>query len=521
LVAGPTPPPGGGGASKITVAKAGSGSGTVTSSPAGIDCGTTCSADFASGDVTLTATPGTSFEFNGWTGACSGTSTCVIPAGSTATANATFSATLNTINHIVFLLQENRSFDHYFGHMNDYRATLGLSTDVDGTPANASNPSFDMTTTVTPFHMNSMCIGNPSPFWNESHKSFNRDNPTSSSPLLNGFVWAGAHFAMDSPPETDTEGRRVMGYYDAGDLPFYHFMAANFAMSDMWFSPVMTRTQPNRMFAIAGTSDGHVYPLPFGSKSSRKTIFEALQDAGITWRIYTPDGAPTLIEGSDLVMFTFGNSHPENFSPSSQFPADAASGNLAQVIFISEGRGTDEHPADAAQGAGGNVDVGSNYVRDNFIMPLVQSPAWKESVFILAWDEGGGFYDHVPPQPAIPPDPATSNLPPTDLQASDLCFGVVPGPGNNCGFNWTGYRVPMMLISPFAKKNYVSHSVADHTAVLKFIETRFSLPNLTERDKAQIDMTEFFDFVNAPWLTPPANIPDQPTNGACYITTLP
>jgi phospholipase C len=80
----------------------------------------------------------------------------------------------------------------------------------------------------------------------------------------------------------------------------------------------------------------------------------------------------------------------------------------------------------------------------------------------------------------------------------------------------------MMVISPFAKKNYVSHAIADHTAILKFIETRFGLTNLTERDKAQIDMsTEFFDFVNAPWMTPPPSIPIQVKQGPCVIDTLP
>jgi len=98
-----------------------------------------------------------------------------------------------------------------------------------------------------------------------------------------------------------------------------------------------------------------------------------------------------------------------------------------------------------------------------------------------------------------------------------------PDASNTCGFNHTGYRVPMMVISPFSKKNFVSHAPADHTAVLKFIEDRFGLTNLTERDKAQIKMEdEFFDFVNAPWMTPPANIPDQPTDpNRCYIDHLP
>jgi phospholipase C len=88
--------------------------------------------------------------------------------------------------------------------------------------------------------------------------------------------------------------------------------------------------------------------------------------------------------------------------------------------------------------------------------------------------------------------------------------GDIPGT-----YDHTGYRVPLIVVSPFARKNFVSHTVMDYTAILKFIETRFNLPNLTARDKAQPDMTEFFDFVNPPWMTPPAGIPTQPTPGPC------
>lgn len=91
--------------------------------------------------------------------------------------------------------------------------------------------------------------------------------------------------------------------------------------------------------------------------------------------------------------------------------------------------------------------------------------------------------------------------------------------GPNCDFVYTGFRVPLIVISPFTKKNYVSHTVADYTAIAKLIETRFGLPNLTNRDAAQMDMTEFFDFVNVPWMTPPTP-PAQPTSLPCEYTQL-
>ena len=92
--------------------------------------------------------------------------------------------------------------------------------------------------------------------------------------------------------------------------------------------------------------------------------------------------------------------------------------------------------------------------------------------------------------------------------------------GPICNFVYTGYRIPLTVISPFAKKNYVSHTVADSTAILKFIETRFNLPALTKRDAAQMDMTEFFDFNNPPWVLPPTP-PAQNLSNPCYLNSVP
>ena len=112
--------------------------------------------------------------------------------------------------------------------------------------------------------------------------------------------------------------------------------------------------------------------------------------------------------------------------------------------------------------------------------------------------------------------PARDGIPPSDLRANDIC---TQSTGPNCDFIFTGFRVPLIVVSPFTKKNYVSHTTADYTAIAKLIETRFGLPNLTRRDAAQMDMTEFFDFVNAPWLVPPTP-PVQPTNLPCEYTQL-
>ena len=138
------------------------------------------------------------------------------------------------------------------------------------------------------------------------------------------------------------------------------------------------------------------------------------------------------------------------------------------------------------------------------------SPVWTDSAMIFTYDEAGGYYDHVPPQPIAAPggDPGSTVPPysPYDLNPAldDICTkpGEVLGQGT-CDFAWTGYRVPLIVISPYAVKNFVSHNIRDTTAVLKMVETRFGVAPLTGRDAAQLDMTEFFDFVNKPWETPP------------------
>jgi phospholipase C len=137
-----------------------------------------------------------------------------------------------------------------------------------------------------------------------------------------------------------------------------------------------------------------------------------------------------------------------------------------------------------------------------------------DSVFILTFDEFGGFYDHVPPQPTVSPD----GIKPVDLFSYDIC--APPKTGPTCDFVYTGYRLPLVVVSPYTRQNYVSHTVADLTAILKLIETRFNLSPLTQRDAAQMDMTEFLDFSDPPWMTPPTP-PVQATNGACYVNKLP
>ena len=455
---------------------------------------------------------------------------------------------LKSINHVIFMIQENRGFDHYFGAMRQYWANNGIpDQSFDGlaqfnpaagaaplqgpAPTNPGcDPAFpfpanDCTVTgnspgVATFHMISMCIENPSPSWNENHVSWNLDDPVSATATLNGFVFSAAHDARAiQPPYSDTNGTRVMAYYDGQDLPFYYFMASSFGTSDRWFSPVQARSPANRMYAVAGTSMGHVYGW---SGLTNPTIFDSLETAGVTWKVYITDltYAVPPVQDSYLNNFTMAAKYPQNFVPISQFLSDSQNGTLPAVSYIEAGynSGLDEHPGLDDGSPGGSVQLGSQYV-STLINGLMQSTSWQDSVFLLTFDEFGGFYDHVPPQPTVSPD----GIKPLDLlpgpppNGPDICVQTT---GPNCDFVYTGYRLPLLVISPFSKKNYVSHTVADYTAWLKLVETRFNLPSLTKRDAAQMDMTEFFDFTNVPWRTPPT-APAQPTGGLCYLDHRP
>jgi phospholipase C len=474
------------------------------------------------------------------------------------TATFNVNQTVNVINHIVFMAQENRGLDHYFGALRAYWKANGFADrSFDGLPQfnptsglaplygpPPTNPGCDpnlpppndctidsSSPRVTSYHLITQCIENPSPSWNESHADWNVTNPVSPTATLDGFVWTNAHDARNNtPPFYDTNGIRAMGYYDSTDLNYYYYMASQFGTSDRWFSPVMTRTQPNREYLIAGTSQGYVYPIgtDSGDQSllTATTIFQELEAAGISWKIYvnTQNTAcasnPTpqcLLTLSYVQDFQWGQSipttYPNNIATTQQYLADVQNGTLPAVAIIepASAAGLDEHGSDSDQYPI-DIQLGAQYV-ESLINPLMNSVSWKDSAFILTFDEFGGLYDHVAPQPAVSPD----GIKPQDLMPNDICTSTT---GPTCDFAYTGYRLPLIVVSPFAKKHYVSHTVMDFTAILKLIEQRFNVSSLTKRDAAQKSMNEFFNFNIPPWVTPPTP-PAQSTNGACYLNKLP
>src|SRR5215469_6625885 len=395
---------------------------------------------------------------------------------------------LKSVNHIILFLQENRSLDHYFGALRAYWAQNGIpDQSFDGlpqfNPASGAAPlqgpapsipgcdptqPFPQSTVCKPdtanlipsFHMPSVCNEEVSPYWSESHRDWALNDPQGQSAAVNnGFVVTAAAVArQQSPPLMDTNGIRAMGYFDWTDLNYYYFMASSFATSDRWFSPVMDRTQISRMYLLAATSAGQVYPLHSGPQLTATTIIEELQNAGISWKIYEdPQGSPCasnptgqcLERLSYINQFTYGNriaqspTLSQNIVPIAQYTIDLQNGSLPQVALIEPAStaGLDEHPTDVDSQGGVDIQAGANFAA-GIINGLMNSSSWKDSVLIFSYDEFGGFYDHVPPQPMPSPD----GIPPMGLQPGDACDSTT---GPLCDFTWPGYRVPLIVISPF------------------------------------------------------------------------
>ena len=390
----------------------------------------------------------------------------------------------NQIKHIIIFVQENRSFDNYFGQLGAYRATKGFTDAFDGTPVGWAMP--DKAGVLTPaYHFSTVCHENLPPSWNQVHSDLDATCFTSK---CIGTAKMDRFLIKAQATTDDPDGHRAIGYYNQVDLPYYYDLATQFATSDRWFSPLLGPTVPNRMYLFTGSSFGHIHsdvPPPGGFTQS--TIFQRLRENGVSWRYYYQDNTIFLSQFSDWPI------DQGNVYPLTSFFTDVQNeSTLPEVLFI-ERAGTlnlDEHPNN-------NIQKGAAVV-EGVINALMSSPSWASSVFILTYDEGGGLADHVPPAVMPPPD----NIAPITIK------GDAPS-----DFSLSGFRVPLIVVSPWVKRHYVSHVVRDSTAMLKFIETRFGIPSLTARDAIQDDMYEFFNF-SAPDLVVPS-LPVQPTTGVC------
>lgn len=396
---------------------------------------------------------------------------------------------LLNVKHIIYELQENRSFDNYFGKMNEYRQMNGVNDNAVDERNNSIGLPDVAGQLVTPFHSQTGCQENLPPNWNPLHFDYDGGK-------MDLFMKSGNAIGTSTD---DPNGTRAVSYFDWTDLPYYYSLAFQFATSDRWFSPILGPTDPNRMYTYGATSLGWAAtPHPPTGGFPNLTIFDLLDQAGISWKYYYQFAAPL-----HITYWSIYQKDPGKFVPISNYFNDVKSeSTFPSVVFIEEGE-YDEHPEPNAGTTGRteNIQEGATVVK-SFVDALMQSPTWKTSAFILSWDEGGGFDDHVAPPAMTPPDGIT----PLITLGQD-------SPGL---FNMAGERLPVVVISPWTIPHFVSHVARDHTAILKLIETRFSLPPLTARDAASDNMTEFFNFTSPAYLVPPS-VPAQPTTDSCNL----
>jgi phospholipase C len=406
----------------------------------------------------------------------------VIPPQSTATLNAFRSK----IQHIVYILKENRSFDNYFGTF----------PGADG----ATSGPISTGEVIQLGHTPDNTLRDPGHGWEDSRTAINNGQ-------MNQF-----DLVMDGNLNGDMLS---MSQLLASDIPNYWSYAQHFALADHFFGSIAAESFPNHLYAVAATSGGAIgnptaFPpangwgcdSPQGTTVSTlnpdgsspdvfpcfefKTIGDMLESAGVSWSFYAPPkgqvgyiwsvyNAINHIRNSDLWY--------ARVPPADQFQVDAAAGNLPAVSWLIPDFGVSDHPS-RQQDSGGNplffagTCVGENWTVQN-INAIMQGPDWPTTAIVISWDDFGGFYDHVPP-------------PQVDF------YGL-------------GIRVPMIVISPYVKENTVSHTVYEPASILQLIENRFRLKSLTARDVQANSLLDMFDFTQSP--APPLVLPlrDCPT----------
>ena len=407
------------------------------------------------------------------------------------------------INHIIYIIQENITFDHYFG---TYPGADGVPADLKLAFAPGGKAEF------SPFHLNKTAIPHDlNHSWQAAQVAYDQGK-------MDGFLWAewprALHYywqaevprinpdkikpvaglpdkggpmfdpntqegqlgakRLNSPPV----GRppdwvlNTVSYYDYREIPNYWEYARRYTLCDRFFSSLAGPSEPNHLYTVAAQSGGLVNnPGPNIARKEGvydfKTAAELFQSHGISWKYY--DEKPDPHQHSlwnplpGFKHFTPGGELMKNIVSLSDFFSDITKGQLPSVCWMVPNERDSEHPPqDSARGMWHVTDL---------VNAIMNSPYWKDSAIIITWDDYGGFYDHVAP-PKV----------------------------DNYGY---GFRVPALVISPYAKPGFVDHTQFDFTSPLKLMETRFNLPSLTDRDQAANNMLSCFDFKQAPLAADP------------------
>jgi phospholipase C len=403
---------------------------------------------------------------------------------------------LGAIEHVVFLMQENRSFDHYFG---SYKGVRGFDDHPKGdlgafAQPFAANTSRHPVGSQLPFHLDTStglgeCTHDLTHSWQPQHLCRNNG-------AMDAFV--GTHTL--SQYEGESYGVLTMGYHNRTDLPFHYALADAFTLCDAYHCSILGPTHPNRLMALSGTIDpagSHGGPVLITNPSPDArfsvdwtTVPELLEDKGVSWKTYSPPDPvyrvtnPEVMLFSDAILPYFSQySNPASslyqkaFVPTfpNDFAQDVKTGTLPSVSWIIPPLGYDEHPpSPPALGA---------YFIDQVLSTLTSNKeVWSKTVLFIMYDENDGFFDHVAP-PVAP-----AGTPGEYVTASPL-----PATANGvAGPMGLGYRVPMLVVSPFSRGGYVSSQVFDHTSQIRFLEQRFGIhcPNISAwRRKTVGDLT--------------------------------
>jgi phospholipase C len=374
-----------------------------------------------------------------------------LPAGTTS---------MPALEHVVVLMMENHSFDNLLGMLR-YRVagralldglTLrrGRLTDFNrdrhGQRVFASRAS-------SPCQLQAL----PTQSWNASHESWDGGRN-------DGFVRASGPVAMH--------------FWDDTDLPFTYALARHFPIGQRYFCSVLGPTYPNRRFFFTGTASGTIATsdATFGIPAANGTIWDRLDAGYLDWAIYYGNEPSWLIVPGVLTAARAARQRQLE-----QFFSDVAGGRLPQFTFL------DPNYVTTSEGNPQDIQLGERFIA-SVVEALIRAPTWRHTALFITYDEHGGYFDHVPPPRAIKPD----SIPPATHP------GDAPG-----GYDRYGFRVPLIVVSPWARPGYISNVIQDHTSITAFIERKWNLPAMTFRDANAAPMTDYFDFSRAAFATPP------------------
>jgi phospholipase C len=449
---------------------------------------------------------------------------------------------LPQIKHIVVLMMENHSYDNYLGMLQGRGE--GFSLGPDGEPEESNRGAGGEE--VRAYHLSSTVQQPqvPSQSWHATHLQWGDGKcdgfvTSSQTVLAEQDAPSGQDGDVDVAADAAAAG---MGYWSEADLPFYYGLARTFPLADRWFSSCLGPTFPNRRFLIAGTAHGLIDDSPYDllDYPPTGTIFDLLTRHDISWANYHPVAGdqPRLRHFArhknkmtrrrlmSAARSMRGVTH--NFQKDLQFTADVFPVGIGR--YMRHVRSTDEFFTDAANGTlpafsivdpdfdayseenPQDISKGESFAAE-VINSVLHGQGWPDTLLIWVYDEHGGYHDHVSPPAAVPPDDVEGrSLVGTQSRLERFLRPLLPGLVQSKEeltegphrYDQYGFRVPAVIVSPYARPDYVCSEVLDHTSVLKLVEQKWNLPPLTARDAAATSPLDALDLSAAPaFLTPP------------------